>query len=605
MRFQKQISIFTQCVLYASALSCAPVWAGTVVVNSRANAQGNLQQARRYCKGAAYPDSVGGIAPSVPYLSQVGFNQIRGLNVDNTNASVPGDQNKLDANGNFVPGARLNEVLRESRRYRYNPMIVVGQQTPYYLLQSYGNAWTWSDSVWQQYRNYAYKFARYAALEYQGSGFNRIVFEVGNETELVPPEYVWSEPGIKPDEFGTPQRYAHLRRIYGIWQEAVNRVAQESPTRKILITGPSITPYGMFYAPRDRGINWVDTFIDDVAKNNWRLDYFSYHFYGDQGKVGNAPPHRDFSSMGEQFQSINQKLKARGLRAKVILTEWGPSSTTDQNSILGQVNYTHEGAAWAIAFMHENLKSSVLNDAIVLTIRDNVGTAATGNPALPSLLHIRNGATYPKPLYGACRMMYLLPGNRKAVTIPNTQPNLIAIAGGHTSKRSTGVIVANYRYNMEVWNNTASDLAQPEPVTIQFDGLPFSGPGVVRQYLIDANTNNSAVTLKLGRYRYLKKGSQKNPKVQPRQKNPRTASKGRQFPLIERAQINQGGSRNAVLNDKSRAKKVSQSKTGRKNASRLQLTNEFEVNVQNGTVMLPEVTLGKSAVSLWTIEPRK
>jgi hypothetical protein len=598
MRLQRQISIFTQCAIYVGTLLCAPGWAGTVVVNARANLAGNLQQARRYCKGAGYPDSVGGLAPSASYLSQIGLKQIRGLNVDNTNASVPGDQNKLDANGSFVPGGRLEEVLRESRRYRYNPLIVVGQQTPYYLLQSYGDAWTWSDAVWQQYRNYAYKFIRYAALEYQGSGFNRIVFEVGSETELVPPEYVWSEPGIKPDEFGTPQRYAHLRRIYGIWQEAVNRVAQESPSRKILIAGPAITPYGMFYAPRDRGIDWVNTFIDDVAKNNWRLDYFSYHYYGDQGHVGNAPPHRDFTSMSEQFQSIHNRLRARGLQAKVILTEWGPSSTTIQNSILGQINYTHEGAAWAIAFMYENLKSAVLNDAVILTIRDNVSTAATGNPALPSLLHIQNGATYPKPIYGACHMMTLLPGSRKAVTLPVDQPNLIAIAGGHTSKRSTGVIVANYRYNMEVWNNTASDLAQPEPVTVQFNALPFSGPATVRQYLIDANTNNSAVTLRLGRYRSLKKGSNPKPTAQPRRRMGRTPL----TPLTRRAMLQSGSQSPIQPGEKN---KIAQSKAGRKNASRLQLSTQFEVNVQNGSVTLPAVTLGKSAVSLWTIEPRK
>jgi xylan 1,4-beta-xylosidase len=596
MRLKRRINIFTQCAMYISTILCSPVWAGTVVVNARTNLAGSLQQVRRYCKGAAYPDSVGGIGSSASYLAQLGFNQIRGLNVDNTNAAIPGEQNKLDANGNFVSGGRLNEVLREVKKYKYNPMIVVGQQVPYYLYQSYGDAWTWSDAVWQQYRNYAYKFIRYAALEYQGSGFNRIIFEVGNETELVPPEFAWSEPGIKAGEFGTPQRYAHLRRIYGIWQEAVARVSQEAPTRKILIAGPAITPYGLYYAPRDRGINWVDTFVDDVAKNNWRLDYFSYHFYGDQGQVGNGVPHRDFPSMNDQFQAIHQKMKARGLRSKLILTEWGASSTADQNSVLGQINYTHEGAAWAIAFMYENLKSTVLSDAFFLTIRDSFGTATTGNPSFPSFLHINNGATYPKPIYGACRMMVLLPGSRKAVTLPNNQPNLVAIAGGHGSKRSTGVIVANYRYYLDIWNNAVSDSTQSEPVTVQFDGLPFSGPGVVRQYVIDANTNNSAVTLRLGKYRY--KVAKKKPTVQRSPKTMvRKSKKAQLSPLMTRAQ------RSMVSNGKPKSK-GNQLNSNRKLASRLQLTNQFEVNVQNGTVTLPEVTLDKSAVSFWTIDPR-
>jgi hypothetical protein len=93
-------------------------------------------------------------------------------------------------------------------------------------------------------------------------------------------------------------------------------------------------------------------------------------------------------------------------------------------------------------------------------------------------------------------------------------------------------------------NRVFKDLSTPKAVNVQFNNLPFSGRAVVQRYLIDANTSNLA--------RYL--DAEQRPDY--------------------------GG-------------------------TNLQKVEETNVIISKGTVILPQVTLGKSAVSLWIIQPKQ
>jgi hypothetical protein len=501
--------------------------AGTININAELqlseSGQDDLELIRNYCGAASRPETeLGAGDTTAGYLSQIKFRRIRGVSID--------DNNSIDNTGTFIPGTRLSQVLEDAKKYGYSPLIVVGLKKPSYLPP---NAWSWSSDVWNDYRDYAYKLVRYVALDYQG-GFSTSIFEVGNETEILPPELIWTQQ--EPGYLGSLERYTHLITLYAIWQEAVNRVASEIPSRQILVAGPNITTFGSFLAP----FSWKDTFIDDVANNNWRLDLLTFHAYGDNGgAVANGPPHPIFSALKDQLQSMRDKLNSRGRGyVGIYNTEWGASSFADSSS-LARINYTHEGAAWTVAFFKDVVSKAVV-DGVQLIMRDNVGAEPTGNASLSSLLHLKDGVEYPKPIFNACKMFMLMPGTRKSVSTPSNQLNLVAIASG--SSNSIAAIVANYNYLFDYPNQNFTDLSVPEKVTVQFTGVPFSGKVKVQQYLIDAYTSNLA-------------------------------------------------------------KYLDNAQTPDYNGTQLQkVWEKKDVKVSAGSVSLPQVTLEKSAVSLWVIQ---
>jgi hypothetical protein len=531
MKHLRLLNALTQTGMYCLAASQTSL-AGTIAVNAAVNVsdsgRSDIEVTRGFCRGATRAESGSGTgSTSARYMSRLSLAVLRGINVDNADSG-----NKVDSNGTFVAGQRLQDMLNDAKINNYVPHVIVGQQKPAYLP---ANAWTWSSSTWAQYRDYAVKFVRYATREFQNTGFSTITFEVGNEIDVEQnPNYIWTQQN--PGGNGSQQRYNHLKIIYEIWQAAVTQVASEDPSRQVLIEGPNLTTYGIYFAP----FNWANAFIDDVANNKWRLDHLTYHAYGDNaGAVGNAPPHPNFGNMKDMIQDLRNKLNSRGFNnVWIVNTEWGPSSFTDDGSSLSRINYTHEGAAWTIALLKDIVSFGLARGSNAF-VRDNIGAAsAPGNPSTPSYIYARDTVEYPKPVYNACKMLGLLPGARKSVSLPTGQPNLVAIASGN--RHSAGVIVANYKYQFDYPNQSFTDLSVPESVSVQFSGLP-SGPAIVEQYLIDANTSNLA--------KYLDAG---------------------QTPSV--------------------------------NGTKLQRVASTNVTVANGSVTLPAVTLSKSAVSLWIVQ---
>jgi xylan 1,4-beta-xylosidase len=563
------IQIFAFCLLI-----CDPLLAGTITVNTGANlsdsGQNDIELIQGYCDSTGRSSrAVGDTAAS--YMAQLEVKTLRGINLDNTD-----NGSQIDSQGFFIPSSTLDSALKDFRKYGYAPHVIVGQQVPKFLKDQFGDAWNWNANAWDIYKNYALGFVRYVVYDFeQGSGFFKSVFEVTNEVDVDDTQaFIWTVENSKVNASSSEpldpephlRRYGHLVKMFEIWQAAVTQVASEHPDRIVQIAGPAITqPFAPTPAGAPVGVNlnlpnWRDTFIDAVADNNWRLDNYTFHFYGDKGMVGNAAAVPYFNSLKEQIQAAQEKLSSRGRgNTPVTLTEWGPSANTSDVKYSGRINYSHEGAAWTVAFLKDAV-SKALSDAIFLLIRDDIDFKPE-NLAFPSFLHFRdsNGNTlvesseeYPKPVYNVCKMFTLLPGTRKSVDALSAQPNLLAVAAANSD--SAGVVVANYStaFSQEIQDPndpnkkilTNIDQSVDEPVIIQFNGLPFSGRAIVQQYLIDANTSNLA--------KYLDAG---------------------QVP------------------DSS--------------GTQLQKISDTEVDVTNGLVSLPQIILGKSAVSLWVIQSKK
>jgi xylan 1,4-beta-xylosidase len=483
MKLSSILTLSQAAVFYCTALYASAGLAGTVTVNAGTNqsdsGRDDIDQIRNYCRASGRPEANTGIGGTSSSMARIDARSLRGVNVDNSSSG------NVVQNGKFVAGSPLESVLDDAKLNEYSPKIIVGQETP----TGYPpDGWNWSSTTWNQYRDYAYRFVRYVALEHNGDGFSDVLFEVLLEPDINPVVWTQSSPGYN----GSTERFKHLQKVYEIWQSAVNQVANEAPGRRILVGGPTITSFGVYYA----GFNWQDKFIDWVADNKLRLDVYTFHSYGDFEAVGNAPPHPDFGYLRDHLKNIRDKLNSRGLwNTKISNSEAGLSSVAD-NQTLGRINYTHEGGAWLVAMVRDVVGRD-LSDFVQLLMRDDQGASTTGTKILPSFIHTSAGQQYPKPVYNACKIFSLLPGTRKSVTPSDAgQADLVAIASGN--RNSAGIVVANYNYAFIYANGGPVDRSTPQSVTIRFNSLPFSGRAVVQRYLIDANTSNVAKYLDSG-----------------------------------------------------------------------------------------------------------
>ncbi|MGE5526250.1 MAG: hypothetical protein ACM3SS_21240 [Rhodospirillaceae bacterium] len=435
----------------------------------------DLVAARALFRSASYPESNGGLESSAGLLNSIGTTYSRTINAE--------DSSYLDGAGNFFPANRIQWNLEWIKRYGYNAHVIVGQRQPAFIATP---ASQWSAEQWALYEDYAIKFVRYVAVQYDNTGFAEALFEVGNEIDItqdVRDLWAVAQPAVPQ---GAEERWQHYMAVFPVWSRAVARVAAENPGRIIRIAGPALGGQSLFLS----NTFWHERFISAVAAAGLRLDVVTHHFYGDLlNGWANVPG----SSLRAQLQRIRQSLVANGMGAvPIVITEYGPSEGSD--AVFGHINYSHESAAWAAMFVQEAL-SGTATAGSYLIVRDNFGPNTTGVPTVASLGHIRDGVDYPKPALNTFRMFTMLPGTRKSVRAPAQQPNVRGFAAADAG--SAGLIAFNYNYRFN-WPSDYTDLTVQETVAPGFVNLGFNGTVSVERYLIDQNTSNIAKYLDAG-----------------------------------------------------------------------------------------------------------
>ena len=427
----------------------------------------DLAAARALFRSASYPESNGGLESSAALLNDLAVQSIRTINAESGSY--------LDGAGNFVPSDRLNWNLPWIKRYGYQAHVIVGQRQPDFITAP---ASQWTPQQWAAYADYAYKLVRFVAVQYDNTGFNQTIFEVGNEVDItgdVRDLWTLANPAVPQ---GDETRYQHYWRVFQVWARAVDRVAQENPGRSIKVAGPAMGGQSLFLS----SIFWHERLISDVAANGLRLDLLTHHFYGD---VLNGWANVPGSRLRDQLQRMRRALANAGRgTTPIYVTEYGPSEGSD--TVFGRINYTAPGGAWAAMFVNEALAGSATGGSYLI-VRDNFGPNMTGSPPVASFMHIRDGVDYPKPAYNVLRMYTLLPGTRKAVTLQQGDVRAFAAADGV----SAGLIAYNYNYRYN-WPADYTDLTVEQSVAPGFANLPFDGAVGVERYLVDQNTSNVA-----------------------------------------------------------------------------------------------------------------
>jgi hypothetical protein len=446
-----------------------PAPSGDVIVDASQTVSetgGNdMAAAKNIYASASAPESDGGLYPDWNLISSE-FAMKRMRNINGLGDCA------LDSSGKLTGCTRLNNDLQNMQHFGLTPHIVVGQWAPASIA---GSPLNWGATQWAQYDALCYAIVNYVVNQYGGTGFSEALFEVGNELDTTKdPRELWLTPTSSVAQ-GDPSRFAQFDVIYKHWANAVDLVAMRTPTKQIRIAAPSTGFWTVYYGS---GQLWHNQIIQKYAAQHVRLDVISLHIYSNEA-----------NDLVKYAQSIRSTLIASGIaNTEIWVTEWGPSELADP--ILGAINGSHQGAAWAIDFLLQALKGTVTGGSF-LEVRDNQGHDTTGISAdmfEATWNHIAGGTEYPKPIANAFSMVDRMAGARKSVTVDPARPNLKALTSSDSS--SAYLIVANYNYLFNYALRNYSDLSKGDTVTVAFKNLPFNGSVTVDRYLIDAQTSN-------------------------------------------------------------------------------------------------------------------
>ena len=419
----------------------------------------DLAAAKNIFASASNPESNGGLSDWNLISSELTMKRMRIINALGDCAMV---------GGKLTGCSRLIDNLAHVQEQNLKPHVIVGQWAPSSIP---GDPRQWGSSQWAQYDTQASAIVNFVVNQYGGSGFNEALFEVGNEIDITQSaQDLWLTPTSNVPQ-GDSSRFAQYDTIYRHWASAVDRVAQQNPSKKIRIAAQAEGYEWVTYTQP-----WHNQMVPTYNSQHVRFDMITLHGYG-TGVAG----------LAKYAQSIRNTLNANGnSNVEIWITEWGANWAGDR--VFGAINATHQGAAWAVGFLLQCLKGTLTGGSF-LAIRDNAGTDVAGvnsNMYLASWLHVQNSIEYPKAITNVFSMITHMTGTRKSAAVNAAKADLNALASSDSS--SASVVVANY--NTVFGDQSNADLSKSESVTVAFKDLPFNGPVTVDRYVIDASASN-------------------------------------------------------------------------------------------------------------------
>jgi hypothetical protein len=537
----KRVLLAAVCLCLASSVGhAAPVVtsdpASTIIVDAsttvrQSDSGDDLATLQNIFQDANAPQD-GTIAPMGQIISDLKMKRMRILQGD--------AYCDLDSNGDFVTAHHgefdlLSEEIDWALQHGLSPHVAAASTLPRSFVP-YGPAERWTPAIRDRYKSYARQLVSYIVRRSFDGGAPSVIFEVSNELDIAdsPPVNFFATTPPNPSQFAllplgpwgrflwwidpatynihewpptaNPYPYSgDLRRVdrgispmQTIFGDAIQAIKNDwafrskYPGKAVEFAGPAFAGFSfqwINYWPTERP-TLEEHFLEDMfdptaevdptthaAQFNSKLDYFSFHYYGDF-RGGNAQQEPKYTTtLKYMTDRIRAKLAALGHpETKLFLSEWGPSIFEGTD-----INYSHKGAAWAAAFLTEAVADKIAMGSYLI-MHDAVGLQP-GNAGQASLMDKvitgKGAEYYPKPPANVFKMFAMMTGTRRAVTVPSGKPNLGAFAASDAN--SAGVVIFNY-------NSSFTDT--PELFSAELNNLPMNGVVSVERYLVDAKTSN-------------------------------------------------------------------------------------------------------------------
>ncbi|MFM0640727.1 hypothetical protein PQQ63_28930 [Paraburkholderia metrosideri] len=460
--------------VFASPLAQSDVLQTGVPISIDLSKTGSLDLARlrSYYAGASWETP---ISPSTwEKLKLLHVSKIRMINVESTEAThSSANERSMDFNFNS-----LNLGLVDCQNYKLTPHIVVGARIQTAIANRSTNGY-FGVNNWSVYEDYAYELMKYVTVT---RNFPTAEFEVGNEPDINGTK--WLLEGKLPS--GDARMYGEYHSLYRAWSNAAVRLKKNYPALGFKLGGPDITPYTFAFGK----LNWASQFIDDAGKERLKLDFFSFHFYGNNAALDKTNKFGPYPDFDEEIKFYRKELKNAGLeKTSIYVSEWGPSTFVD-GSIQGVTNGNHVGAAWAARFIVAMAENKIEN-ALALIFRDHfLPNTREDNWGWPGYL-LADGET-PKALYNLFSIFELFPAGKLSVSRPSPALMVVSSSDGV----STGVMAVNQSWDFA----KMEDLAGDATVDISLVGNNYKSDAVhVRMFVIDSMHADPYMSVKNGK----------------------------------------------------------------------------------------------------------
>lgn len=368
-------------------------------------------------------------------LRALGIKRLRLINVDSGNTEIV--QGKLSA-------PLLDQQLQWCRLVGATPHIIIGQGFPKWL-SSHGDDPNYGPKDWSAYKKYIQLFFTHVIFD---KNFSDATWEVANEPDIkgAPVSHY-----PRPAQLATEEDYQDYLKLYRSIAEVAQQLEQSHPGLRIFLGGPAGTPYSFSKG----NFNWHERFLRDISMGGVKIDFFSFHYYGNISALGD----RINLTIYPRFEKIIDNLRGwiRQYRPglPVWITEWGPSYVTEMTPA-GLINGNYVGAAWSAAFI-EVMHQCKVDGAIFLVTND-----LHENWAWPALFH---GQT-PKPIYWVFEMFRQLQGQLLQIKGGS------AAVGALSARQDDSLATVIWNYNWQRSETGAGqEGAKAERIGIKFSGL--------------------------------------------------------------------------------------------------------------------------------------
>ncbi|MFP3868040.1 MAG: GH39 family glycosyl hydrolase [Desulfobacteraceae bacterium] len=374
-------------------------------------------------------------------LRELGTKRIRLINVDYVETQITTDE---QGNKKLIARA-LDNQLDFCEKVGASPHVIIGQKIPPWLSTHKNNPW-YGPRDWKIYDDYIRRLMEHVIVT---RGFRQATWEVGNEPDTGHGpviDFPRGPKGSKSDYLDYLNIYRHIATIAAQLEKKLGiPIKLGGPASGLLKT------YKKFKA-----FNWYEHFLQDVAREQLKCDFFSFHYYGHASAIGDrANPPRQLKRFGELMTMVHGWINKYHPGLPVWITEWGASGCLRRPG--GLLNATNVGAAWIAAFVPEMLRYRV-ERAIFLVVADR-----EDNWVWPALFH----GTTPKPSFYVFRMFKSLKGQMLAVKGGSTAVGAVAARENH----DLAILLWNYDHR-HGWCDAGYDAAKLEKVSLRVTGLP-------------------------------------------------------------------------------------------------------------------------------------
>ena len=369
-------------------------------------------------------------------LRALGIKRLRLINVDSGNTEIV--QGKLVA-------PLLDQQLQWCRLVGAAPHIIIGQGFPKWL-STHGNDPNYGPKDWPAYKKYLELVFSHVIFE---QNFPHATWEVANEPDIKGAP-VSQYP--RPAQLATEEDYQAYLKLYRSIAEVAQQLEQSHPGLRIFLGGPAGTSYSFSKG----NFNWYERFLLDISTGGLKIDFLSFHYYGNLSALGDRPNLTIYPPFEKHVANLRGWIRQYRPGLPIWITEWGPSYLTEMTPA-GLINGNYVGAAWSAAFI-EAMHRCQVEGAIFLVTND-----LHENWAWPALFHGQN----PKPIYWVFEMFRQLQGQLLQLKGGS------AAVGALAARQDNRLAAVLWNYNWQ-WPETGpgQEGAQAERLNIKFSGLP-------------------------------------------------------------------------------------------------------------------------------------